>query len=80
MSTLARTGKKTIAIQIVSTEDLEEIVDFAQKRADASGMRLTVDYAHDVGLKLNIAGPPDKINLYEHQIRDFLRGEYDTTS
>ncbi len=77
---MARTGKKTIVIQIVSTEDLEEIVDYAQKRADASGMRLTVDYAHDVGLKLNIAGPRDKINLYEHQIREFLRGEEESAS
>ncbi|TFH27010.1 MAG: hypothetical protein E4G98_06530 [Promethearchaeota archaeon] len=77
---MARTGKKTIAIQIVSTEDLEEIIEYANKRADAAGIRLTVDYTHDVGLKLIIAGPKDKINLFEHQIRDFLHGEEETSA
>lgn len=68
---MARTGKKTILLQTGSVEELEEIIEFAQNRAEIAGIRLSIDYTHDVGLKLSIAGPRDKINLYEHQLREF---------
>ncbi|WP_457557337.1 hypothetical protein [Candidatus Harpocratesius sp.] len=70
---MARTGKKTILLQISNIDELEDIIKYAQKRADNVGLRLTIDYTHDVGLKLIVAGPRDKIQLYEHQIRDALR-------
>lgn len=70
---MARTGKKTILIHITGVDDIEDIIQYAQKRADNAGLKLTIDYTHDIGLKLTVAGPRDKIQLYEHQIRDAQR-------
>ncbi|RLI64359.1 MAG: hypothetical protein DRO88_07535 [Promethearchaeia archaeon] len=70
---MARTGKKTILIQVSVVDEIEDMIEYAQKRADNAGLKISVDYTHDIGLKLIVAGPRDKIQLYEHQIRDAQR-------
>ncbi|UYP45672.1 hypothetical protein NEF87_001957 [Candidatus Lokiarchaeum ossiferum] len=69
---MAKSGRKTILLNITNAYDLEDTINFAEHKANSSGIRMSVDYAHDTGLKLNIAGPKDKLNLFEHQIREFI--------
>ncbi len=69
---MAKTGRKTILLHIREIDDLDHTISFAEHKAKSGGLRLSVDYKHDTGLKLNVAGPKGKINLFEHQVRDFM--------
>ena len=71
---MAKSGKKSILLPIYSSDvdAIEEIIEFGNHKAKTSGLRLGVEYTHDMGIKFVISGPKDKINQFEHQVRDFL--------
>ncbi len=69
---MAKSGKKTILLHISDIQMLEEVIQYAEKRANDSGLKIRVDYKHDAGLKLMMTGPKDKINIFEHQMREFM--------
>ncbi|MHA1585360.1 MAG: hypothetical protein ACTSWL_08900 [Promethearchaeota archaeon] len=69
---MARSGRKTIILPIFQIEKVEDMINFATHKSETSGLRLSIEYKHDLGIKLSIAGPKDKINLYEHQLREYL--------
>ncbi|MHA1721009.1 MAG: hypothetical protein ACTSXK_15935 [Promethearchaeota archaeon] len=69
---MAKTGKKSLLFKPDSITTLEECIKFAQKRAKNSGIQIKISYAHDSGLNLDVIGPKDKINIFEHQMRVFF--------
>ena len=69
---MAKTGKKTFVYEIQQISILEEVIDFAKKKAENSGLRIHIEYKHDIGLMLTVAGPKDKINLIDHILREFV--------
>lgn len=69
---MAKSGRKTILLNITNAYDLEDTISFAEHKANSSGIRMSIDYTHNSGLKLSIAGPKDKLNLFEHQLREFI--------
>ena len=70
---MAKTGRKTFVYEIEHLEDLEEIIKYADFRADVNGLRAHIEFKHDQGLFISVVGPKDKINLFDHQIRDFFQ-------
>ena len=71
---MAKTGKKTILLNVRSVDDIENTIKFAETKAKNSNLRLNVDYTHDGGLKLTVAGPKDRINIFEHVVVNFAMG------
>lgn len=69
---MANTGKKTFMYEIRNLDDLAEIIEFAKKRAEYSKIRAHIEYKHDLGLTVSVAGPKDKINLFDHLLREFV--------
>jgi hypothetical protein len=71
---MAKSGKKSILLPIYSSDidAIEEVIEFGNHKAKTSGIRLGVEYTHDKGIKFVVSGPKDKINQFEHQVRDFL--------
>lgn len=69
---MAKTGKKTFIYEIQFLDDLTEIIEYAKKRAKISGIRAHIEYKHDLGLSVSVAGPRDKINLFDHLLREFV--------
>ena len=45
---------------------------FAKNKAERTGLRIHQEYKHDIGLAISIAGPKDKINVFDHVLRDFV--------
>lgn len=72
MISLARSGHKVLHFEVFSIDDLEDIIDFANSKGKRSGLRVLCNYAHDQGLRISLTGPKDKINLFEHQLREFV--------
>ena len=72
MICLARSGHKVLHFEVFSIDDLEDIIDFANSKGKRSGLRVLCNYAHDQGLRISLTGPKDKINLFEHQLREFV--------
>ncbi len=69
---MAKSGKKTIIYDIKNLDILEEVIEFAKKKGENSGLRVHIEYTHNTGLVISIAGPKDKINLFDHLLRDFV--------
>ena len=69
---MANTGKKFFTFEIENLEDLEAAIEFASFRAKVNGLRAHIEYKHDLGLTISVAGPKDRINLFDHQMRDFF--------
>ena len=71
---MAKSGKKSIILPIYSSDidAIEDIIEFGTHKASTSGIRLGVEYTHDMGIKFVVSGPKDKINQFEHQVRDYL--------
>ena len=69
---MAKTGKKILIYEITNLEDLENIIEFANFRGKINGLRLHIDFKHDQGLYISVAGPKDRINLFDHQMRDYV--------
>ena len=69
---MAKSGKKSLLFNPNSIENIEKYIKFAQKKSKSSGLKIRISYRHDSGLNLNITGPKDKINLFEHQLRAFI--------
>ena len=69
---MANTGKKSLLFQPNSINNIEEYIRFAQKKGKSSGLKIRISYTHNSGLSLNVSGPKDKINLFEHQMRAFI--------
>lgn len=72
MRKIAKTGKKTFCYKIDRLSEVEEAISFANTRAERSNLRVHIEYKHDQGLFISISGPKDKINLFNHQLRDFI--------
>ena len=71
---MAKSGKKSILLPIANSDidAIEDIIDFGKHKAETSGIRLGIEYTHDMGVKFVISGPKDKINQFDHQVRDYL--------
>ena len=69
---MANTGRKKYLYEIQYIEDLEEIMTFAKNKAERTGLRIHQEYKHDIGLSISIARPKDKINVFDHVLRDFV--------
>ena len=71
---MAKSGKKSILLPIANSDidAIEDIIDFGKHKAETSGIRLGIEYTHDMGIKFVISGPKDKINQFDHQVRDYL--------
>ena len=71
---MAKSGKKSILLPIYSSDidAIEDIIEFGKHKAETSGIRLGIEYTHDLGVKFVVSGPKDKINQFEHQVRDYL--------
>ena len=71
---MAKSGKKSILLPIANSDidAIEDIIDFGKHKAETSGIRLGIEYTHDMGIKFVVSGPKDKINQFDHQVRDYL--------
>ena len=69
---MAKSGKKTFVYEISNLDILEYVIDFAKTKADRTGLRIHIEYKHDIGLMLTVAGPNDKINVFDHVLRDYV--------
>ena len=69
---MAKSGKKTIFLPVSGIDMIEDIIEFGNHKAKTSGIRLGIEYTHDMGVKFVVSGPKDKINQFEHQVRDYL--------
>ena len=67
---MAKTGRKTIILNVHTPSDLEHIHEFIQRKS--GGIRVNFSYDFKNGLRLTVAGPKDRINLFEHQLREFI--------
>lgn len=72
MVEMAKTGKKSLFFKPNSISDIEGYIHFAKKKSKSSGLQIRISYTHDSGLILNVSGPKDKINLFEHNMRSFI--------
>ena len=69
---MAKSGNKSFLFDPKSVNNIEKYIHFAQKKCKSSGIQIRISYTHDSGLNLNVKGPKDKINLFEHQMRAFI--------
>jgi len=69
---MAKSGKKSFLFDPKSVDNIEKYIHFAQKKCKSSGLKIRISYTFDSGLNLNVTGPNDKINLFEHQMRAFI--------
>ena len=69
---MAKSGSKSFLFDPKSVDNIEKYIHFAQKKCKNSGIKIRISYTFDSGLNLNITGPKDKINLFEHQMRAFI--------
>lgn len=71
---MAKSGKKSILLPIFAgdVDMIEAVIEFGNHKAKTNGIRLGIEYTHDMGMKFVISGPKDKLNQFEHQVRDFL--------
>ena len=69
---MAKSGKKSLFFKPNSLSNIENYIHFAQKKGKSSGLKIRISYTHDSGLNLNVTGPKDKINLFEHQMRAYI--------
>ena len=69
---MAKSGNKSFLFDPKSVDNIEKYIRFAQKKCKNSGIKIRISYTFDSGLNLNVTGPKDKINLFEHQMRAFI--------
>lgn len=68
---MARTGKKELNFPI-DAMSVEEVMVFAEKRRKSLNIRIQQDYDLKYGLTIRVFGPPDLINQFDHNIREYI--------
>ncbi len=75
---MAKNSRKALWFDISHPDDIEDVVEFANRKA--GGLRVSFEYTHNSGMKFSISGPKDRINLFEHQLRDFVTALLEETA
>jgi hypothetical protein len=70
---MARSGKKTILLDILDPEDIEYFTDLAKKKG--KGVRISFYYRMNKGLELTLIGPQDRIAAVERLLLDAWRSK-----
>ena len=66
---MAKSGKKEILFPVSDPDVLDDMSVFINKKS--KGLRVSFNYAYDVGLRIGITGPKDRVNIFEHQLLEY---------